>query len=139
MSNLWVPRHLRPARKPVRVVFYKHSTSGRIVVGFPENFPAPHGFEKIVCTTAHEVEQWSSRLRAQEKADEEMTDIQREMIEGPIREYARKELLHLRANARNQINRDFIDAALKRIDEKEKRGKMVRESAMHVEGYEEGH
>ena len=138
-SSVWVPRHLKPSNKIVNVVFYYSKTFDRILVGFPENYPVPHGFEKIVCHSAHDVELWSERLRKQERRDEEIKDEEREAIEAPVREYARRELQHLMANARNNVNRDFCRQALARIDEMEKKAKMKRESFMHVEGYTDGH
>lgn len=82
---------------------------------------------------------WSQRMRDQDKADEERTEYERELVEGPMRDYARAELRHLRANARNQINRDFCDIALQKLEEAEQRGKVVRDSYLHAEAYEAGH
>lgn len=142
-SGLWIPKHLRPANKPVNVVFYHSKTidaanGGRVMVGFPEQFPAPKGFVKIVCRSAAEVEKWSEKLRQQERRDDQMTDEQREAVEGPIRDYARKQLLHLMANARNQVNRDFCKAALDLMDKDDAKRRMKRESFMHIEAAEDG-
>lgn len=137
-SSLWIPQHLRPAQKRISVVFYHHVKLDRVLVGFPESFPAPKGFLKIVCTTAAEVDRWSAKLRAQERREEAMTDEQREAVEGPIRACARQELQRLMANARNQINKDFCRAALAKMDEDEKRRKMKTTSFMHAEGFEDG-
>ncbi len=138
MTELWLPKHLRPARKPIAVVFYYSKTLDRIMVGFPENYPAPKGFEKIVCRTAHDVEIWSEKMRQQDKRDEEMTEEQRELVEGPIREYARKQLLHLMANARNSINKEFCRVALAKMDADAEKRKMKRESYQHIEAFEDG-
>jgi hypothetical protein len=67
-----------------------------------------------------------------------MTEEEREIAEGPMRDYARKELIHLRDNARNQINRDFCQMALDKMDEYDRKRKEKRESFMHIEGYEHG-
>ena len=139
MPELWVPAHLRPARQRTSIVFYRHGSSKRLMVGFPEHFPAPHGFEKIVCHSAADVEKYSKMLNAQDKADQEMNEYQRELVEGPIRDACRKELQHLMMNARNQLNRDFCAYALRRIEEREKKGRMIRESFQHIEAYEAGH
>lgn len=138
-ADVWVPRHLKPANKPVNVVFYYSRKLNKILIGFPEEYPAPNGFEKIVCRSAHEVEIWSQRLREQERREEEMTDEAREAIEGPLRQYARQELQRLMANARNSLNREFCRQALLRIDEMERKNKMKRETFMHAEGYTDGH
>ncbi|PWT73822.1 MAG: hypothetical protein C5B60_07675 [Chloroflexi bacterium] len=137
-SDVWVPKHLKPANKTVNMVFYYSQKLDRILVGFPENYPAPFGFQKIVCRSAHEVEKWSERLRQQERRDDEMKDEEREAIEAPLREYARKELQHLMANARNNVNRDFCRQALQRIDEMERKNKMKTVRFMHAEGFEDG-
>lgn len=142
-SNLWVPKHLRPAVKRIAVVFYHNPTTQRIIVGFPDNFPVPPsfakaGFQKIVCTSAHELEIWSQKLRDQERRDEEMTDEQREAFEGPIRAWARQELVTSFMNARNAINKEFCRFALNKFDEDERRRKMKKESFMHIEGFESG-
>jgi hypothetical protein len=121
------------------VVFYRHVKSGRLTNGFPDQFAAPPGFEKIVCTTAADVDRYSQKLREQERRDEQMTDEQREAVEGPIRDYVRKELVTRMLTARNQINRDFCKWALDRMDEQERRRKMKRETFMHIEGFSEGH
>ena len=119
------PRHAQLARK---IVFYKHVASGRLTAGFPEEFPAPKCMEKIVCNHASEVERYSAIMRQQEK----------ELFEAPIRAEHRQELQRLAANARNQLNRDFCLFALKKLDEADERGKLIRESYMHVEAFEEG-
>ena len=138
-SGLWVPRTLPQAKKTVSVVFYYSKKLDRVLVGFPENFPAPKGFLKIVCTTAAEVDRWSAKLRAQEKREDDLTEEQREAVEGPIRAYARAELHRLMANARNALNRDFCRSALAKMDEDENRRKMKKESFMHCEAAEDGH
>ncbi len=136
--ELLIPAHIKRASKPIRVVFYHNPLLNRILVGFPEQFPAPIGWNKIVCTTAAEVNTWSKRLRLQERCDEERTDEEREMIEGPIRDYVRKELITKMMNARNEINRQFCRYALDRLDEMEAKNKVKRESFMHIESEEDG-
>lgn len=141
--EIWIPGQSRPAQKRLAVVFYHNPKTQRIIVGFPDNFPVPpsfakNGFQKVVCRTAHELEIWSQKLRDQERRDEEMTDEQREMIEGPIRAWARAELVTAYMNARNPINKEFCRFALDKLDEDEKRRKMKKESFMHIEGFESG-
>lgn len=138
MPTLWLPKHLTPAKKTIAVVFYWNQKLDRILVGFPENFPAPHGFQKIVCRTAAEVDRWSQKLRDQERRDDEMTDEQREVVEAPLREYARKELHNKMANSRNAINREFCRRALEIMDEQDRSRRLIKESFMHVEGFESG-
>jgi len=142
-TGLWIPDHLKPAHKPVNIVFWFSRKLNRINVGLPEQYPIPRvlvnlGFEKIVCRNAHDVDLWSQKLRDQERRDEEMTDEQREMFEGPLRAELRKELVSKMMNSRNAINRDFCRAALQKMDEDEARRKVKRESFMHVEAAEDG-
>jgi|WetSurMetagenome_2_1015567.scaffolds.fasta_scaffold26628_4 hypothetical protein len=137
-SRLWIPRRLKPVVKRIRVVFYRHIKMNRIMVGFPEEFPAPKGCEKIICETAKEVELWSGRMREQEKRDEERTDEEREFVEGQMRDYVRKELIAKMMTSKNALNRDFCRQALERLDEQQKKRKIVRESYMHAEAYEDG-
>ncbi len=139
MSNvLWLPRELRPAVKRVAVVFYVHATSKIITIGAPENFPAPRGFLKVVCRTAAEVDAMSQKMRDQERRQDEMTDEAREAVEGPIRQWARGQLLTAMANARNNINREFCRSALQKMDEDDERRRMKKISYMHSEAFEDG-
>jgi hypothetical protein len=139
MAELIIPAHLKPARQRINVVFYRYAKlNNRIEVGFPEQFPAPNGAEKIICTTAREVEKYSALMREQDRRDAEMSEIERERVEGPMRDYVRKDLQSRLAAATNQVNRDFIRFALAQLDEKDRQAKEVRESHMHSEGYEHG-
>jgi hypothetical protein len=114
--------------------------NNKITVGFPEQFPAPRGAEKIVCNTASEVDRMSNLMREQEKREQEMSDAEREAIEGPMRKYLREELQNRMANSTNALNREFCRMALEKIDAQERdRTKMNRESYMHAEGFEAGH
>jgi hypothetical protein len=141
--EIWIPGQTKPGVKRIAVVFYFNATSQRIIVGFPENFPIPASYakaeyQKIVCRSAHELEIWSKKLRDQERRDEEMTDEEREAFEGPIRAWARAELVTSMMNARNPINKEFCRFALEKLDEDERRRKMKKESFMHIEGFESG-
>lgn len=143
-SGLWIPKHLQGGQKKISVVFYYQRSTGHISPGFPENFPLPkllknEGFEKIVCRTVHEVELWDKKCREQERREQEMTDEQREAVEGPIRAKARADLVSHMMNSRNALNREFCRQALLKLDEHEERMKMKRESFQHLVGYEDGH
>lgn len=130
----------RNAQMQQKVVFYKVAATGRILVGFPENFPAPRGMEKIVCGSAKEVERYSQMMRDQEKRDAEMTDAEREVVEAPMRKYVRDELKAKLLTA-NNVNRQFIEFALKQLDAKEAKAKAARGeriSYMHREAFEAG-
>lgn len=144
-SGLWIPDHLAPARKTVNVVFWFSKKLNHIRVGLPEMYPIPRnlvllGYDKIVCRSAAEVQKWSQKMRDQERIAEERTAEERDKFEGPLLDKMRKDLLSQMANARNAINRDFLKAALAKMDEyEERRRKEKRESMMHQEAFEDGH
>ena len=142
-GGLWIPDHLKPAHKPVNIVFWFSRKLNRINVGLPEQYPIPRvllnlGFEKVVCRSAHDVDLWSQKLRDQEKRDSEMSDEERYNFEGPLRAELRKDLVSRMLNSRNQFNRDFCKAALQRMDDEDAKQKMKRISFQHVEGFEDG-
>ena len=120
------------------VVFWYNGTTGEIRMGLPEEYPAIPGFEKIVCKTAQEAETWSERMRRWETVKAEMEDEQREMIEGPMRAELRSHIHHLMANARNNINREFLRRHLELYSQRPDKTKVKRESYLHSEAYEKG-
>lgn len=122
-----------------KIVYWYDGTTGEIRMGLPERYPAPYGFEKIVCNSAHDAEVWSERMRKQEAMKIQMEDEQREMIEGPIRSNLRNHILHQMANARNNLNREFLRRHLEIYDQRPDKTKMNRISYLHSEGYEKGH
>lgn len=120
-----------------KVVYYFNSASGEIRMGRPENFPAPFGFQKIVCTSAHAAEQWSERLRRYNYFREGIKDEERAMIEGAWRAELRSHIHHLMANSRNNFNKDAMRHYLEKHFDRDK-SKTVREEYNHAEGYEQG-
>jgi hypothetical protein len=122
-----------------KICYWHDGTTGEIRMGLPANFPAPYGFQKIVCNTANEAEQWSRRMRQWETFKQGMEDEQREMIEGPIRDNLRKHILHLASNARNNMNRDFLLMHLNKYELRGDLTKTRRESYLHAEAYEHRH
>jgi hypothetical protein len=126
------------AQLATKIVFWHDGTRGEIRMGLPEQFPAPAGFEKIVCNTMHEAEVWSERMRKWEAYKYQMEDEQREMIEGPIRANLRSYMRHQMANARNNLNRDFLRQHLESYGNRPDKTKMRRESYLHAEAYEKG-
>lgn len=143
MPSLWLPSHLKPAHKPVSVVFWFSAKLNHIRVGLPEAYPIPPilsrmGYNKIVCRSARETEIWSQKMRDQERIESEMTDEQREAFEGPIRAQLRAELVTKMLNSRNPVNREFCRWALQRMDEDEEKRRVKKESMMHAEAFEDG-
>jgi hypothetical protein len=126
------------AQLTTKIVFWYDGTRGEVRMGLPEQFPAPDGFEKIVCSTAHEAEAWSERMRKWEAFKCQLEDEQREMIEGPIRDTLRRYMQHQMANARNNLNREFLRRHLEAYGNRPDKTKMRRESYLHAEAYEKG-
>ena len=122
-----------------KVVFWYNGTSGEIRTGFPEEYDAPYGFEKIVCTTAHEAEIWSERQRRWDEFKHGMAQAEREMVEGPMRDNIRKHILHLMGNARNNLNREFLRRHLETYDRRPDPWRYERESYLHAEAYDSAH
>lgn len=129
---------MQQAQLSHKPVFWYNGTTGEIRTGFPEQYAAPHGFEKVVCTTAHEAEMWSERQRKWEDFKHQMSQQEREMIEGPARDGIRKHILHLMGNARNNLNREFLRLHLEQYDKKPAPWKYKRESYIHAEAFEKG-
>ena len=110
---LLVPVHMsRP------VVFFWSKKLGHIVLPPHWSVPAPAGYEKIECRHAHEVDAWSARLRAQEQRILEMDMEQRYYFEEPIRVHMLEELKKNYREAKDPVNRAFLDRAIQKIQEK---------------------
>lgn len=121
-----------------KAVFFYNPTNGAIWQGLGEWHNPPSGWQKIVCNSAHEAEIWSARMRKWDATMHEITLEEREMIEGPIREEMRSDLRHQMANARNNLNREFLRKALENLDKNGNRLAYRRESYMHCEAFESG-
>ncbi len=140
-SNLWLPSHLRGGQKRIKVVFYKWKLPGdtyRYTNGFPDQFPAPPGAEKIVCETAADVDKYDKILRDQQKAEAEMNAAERYAKEEPHWKYLRSQMQQNYANAKDAVNREFCRLALLEMDKMEEKRKEVVESFQHICGYEDG-
>lgn len=124
------------SRKPV---FWYDGTTGEIRTGFPEHYDAPRGFQKIICTSAHEAEMWSERQRKWEQFKHSISQHERELIEGPMRDNIRQHILHLMGNARNNMNREFLRLHLEKYDKKPAPWKYQRESYLHAEAFDANH
>lgn len=117
--------------------FFYNPTSGAIWQAFGEWQKPPAGWTRIVCNTAREAEQWSERMRHWDSLMHEISQEERELVEGPMRDEMRSELRHNLANSRNNINREFLRRALERLDKQGNRMRYQRESRMAIEAYEE--
>jgi hypothetical protein len=112
--------------------------TGEIIMGLPEQYAAPPGFEKIVCTNVASAERWSARMRVWEETKEKIAQAYQRHQESEQVEAMRSQMRANIANARNPVNRDFAIKALENFDKRyEDRFNMERTSFLHLEGYEE--
>lgn len=139
-----MPRIINQQLTKAVVFYFSNPTvrdgTGEIIMGLPECYAAPPGFEKIVCQTAMQAEKWSARMRVWEEAKEQLAQsYQRHQEERQYNETL-SEFNHKIANARNQLNRDFMIRAkenfIKRYDD---RFATQRTSFLHSEGYSADH
>ena len=126
------------AQLKTKIVFWMDTRTGQLTMGLPENFPAPPFYEKIICGTVYEAEKYSGRMRAQEQAREAAEDNVREEIEGEMLRNLRGHMHNQMANARNNMNRDFLRIFLERQERAVNKTKLKRESYLHAEAYEHG-
>jgi hypothetical protein len=120
------------------IVYWQHAITGQLVMGAPENFPAPPYHSKIVCRTAHEAEKYSQMMREQEASREAMVDEERAAIEEEMLRNLRGHMHNQMANARNAMNRDFLRIWLTRQEGMISKTRSTRISYLHSEGHEHG-
>jgi len=136
-----VAHDLRPkgwtktAQLSKKVTFYKDA-SGKIMSGMPENLPAPRGYEKIICNSAHEAERLSELQRRQERVEHRRQQEQRGAIEAEFIGQIRSDRRTLMANARDNKNRDFLRRAEEMSANRYDPTAYERESYLHAEAYE---
>ena len=125
--------------KPVCYYFSNPSVyggTGEIIMGLPEQYAAPPGFEKIVCTSAAAAEKWSARMRKWEETKEEIAQMYQRHQEEKQFKAVLSDIDNKIANARDNINRDFmIQARANAVKRYEDRFAMTRESFLHSEAY----
>ncbi len=131
----------RNAQLKSPVVYYFSNPSvyggtGEIIQGMPEQYAAPAGFEKVVCRTVAEAERWSGRMRLWDAAKEEIAQAYQRAKEEDQYKAMLSDIDHKIANARNNINRDFlIQARANTVKRYEDRFKTTRESYLHSEAF----
>jgi hypothetical protein len=125
--------------KPVCYYFSNPSVyggTGEIIMGLPEQYAAPPGFEKIVCTSTAAAEKWSARMRKWEETKEEIAQMYQRHQEEKQFKAVLSDIDNKIANARDSINRDFmIQARANAVKRYEDRFAMKRESFLHSEAY----
>lgn len=131
--------HNAQLAKPVIYYFSNpavYGGTGEIIMGLPEAYAAPPGFEKIVCTSTAAAERWSGRMRVWEAAKEQIAQAyQRSKEEAQFKEHL-SDIDHKIANAKNNINRDFMIRARENYVKRYKdRFAMTRESYLHSEAF----
>lgn len=119
-----------------KVTFYKDA-SGKLMTGLPDYMPAPQGYEKIVCNNVFEAERYSNLQRRQEGYEHRQIMEERASIEGGMRDDIRREMHTKMANARNNVNREFMRRALENNANRRNPWEYHRESYLHAEGYED--
>ena len=122
-----------------KIVFWQHQFTGQLLMGLPEPYPAPPYYNKLVAHTAHEAERYSQLMREQEAVRESMVDERREQIEGEMLRNLRSHMHNQIANAKNNMNRDFLRIFLKRQESAVDKTKTKRISYLHSEAFESGH
>lgn len=130
-----VKEYRRTAQLDKKPVFYRDRT-GKIMSGMPENIPAPKGFEKIICNSAHEAERFSAMQRRQEQVEHRRQQEQRGAVEAEFIGQIRSDRRTLMANARDNKNRDFLRRAEEMSAGRSDPTRYERESYLHSEGYE---
>jgi hypothetical protein len=141
--SVWLEKY----RKPIKTCFYYSPRTGRIEVGFPEEFDIPEplkseGFQKLIARDAHTLGIISQKMRDQDRRDMEKAEAEREVVEGPMRQLMRSNLHYLHAYARNAFQRDAIQRLLDKLDLLDQRRRDAlynRTSYMHCEAKEDGH
>ena len=125
--------------KPICYYFSNPSVyggTGEIIMGLPEQYAAPPGFEKIVCTSTAAAEKWSARMRKWEETKEEIAQMYQRHQEEKQFKAVLSDIDNKIANARDNINRDFmIQARANAVKRYEDRFAMTRESFLHSEAY----
>jgi len=125
--------------KPVCYYFSNPSVyggTGEIIMGLPEQYAAPPGFEKIVCTSTAAAEKWSARMRKWEETKEEIAQMYQRHQEEKQFKAVLSDIDNKIANARDNINRDFmIQARANAVKRYEDRFAMTRESFLHSEAF----
>ena len=120
-----------------KVTFYRDA-QGSLMTGLPDYLPAPQGYEKIVCNSVHDAERYSAMQRRQENYEHRRQSEERASVESEFADSIRSEMRTKMANARNNLNREFMRRALERMDGKSDPTRYERESYLHAEGYEKG-
>lgn len=131
--------HNAQLAKPVIYYFSNPSVyggTGEIIMGLPEQYAAPPGFEKVICTSTAAAEKWSGRMRVWDAAKEQMAQAyQRHKEEQQFKDQL-SDIDHKIANAKDNINRDFMRRARENFVKRyEDRYAMTRESFLHSEAY----
>lgn len=139
-----MPRIINQQLTKAVVFYFSNPTvrdgTGEIIMGLPECYAAPPGFEKIVCQTAMQAEKWSARMRIWEETKEKLAQAYQRKKEEDFVRQQRSDMQHKIANASNQLNRDFMIRALENFDKRyEDRFAMERTSFLHAEGYSSNH
>jgi hypothetical protein len=133
----------RNAQLSKTITFYFSNPSvyggtGEIIMGLPEQYAAPAGFEKVVCTSTAAAERWSARMRVWEETKEKIAQAYQRHQESEQYDKIASQMRNNIANAPNQLNRDFAVQAYENFKNNfdERMKGMERTSFLHSEAYE---
>ena len=116
-SGLILPASCRQVQMSKAICFWHNPTCDHIINAPDNKITPPHGYQRIECVHAKDVEMWSARLRAQETRIREMDDEEYYLYQDKIKV---QQIEALKRNLEDCIdikNRLFIKAA---IDQAEK-------------------
>lgn len=134
--SLWLPKKYVQMAKPI-CFWYNRDKDHIINPPSPLiDYPEP-GYVKIECRHAHEVDDWSNRLRNQEIRERQLSLEERYDFEEPIRTTLMAGLVKRFKEAKDPVNKEFLSAAIESIKkDRELRKKEVIESRMACESRE---
>jgi hypothetical protein len=119
------PSCVKQAQMSKPVVFWHNKKRDHIMNAPGPDIKPPFGYQKIECVHAHEVDKWSSRLRAQEKRIREMSDEEFYLYEDAIRAEQIAELKKNLENSPDLVNRLFMKAAIEHAEKQREKARPV--------------
>jgi hypothetical protein len=120
-DKILVPRSLKQAQMSKPIVFWHNKNRDHIMNAPGPDITPPSGYQRIECRHAHEVDTWSSRLRAQEKRIRDMSDEERYQYEDRLRHDMIEELRRNLAASNDETNRLFMQAAITHAEQQRER------------------
>lgn len=140
MSDLILPASCRQNAQMSKPIVFWHNIKRDHIMNAPGvDIKPPSGYVRVECRHAHEVEDWSSRLRAQEKRVHEMDDDDRYRYEDALRYDMILELKKNLEVSHDLRNRLFIKSAIEHFEAQRDKARpehIVRETYQACESEE---